>query len=53
MASRAYHEFQQGDRPGVIPNSALYYHTLAVSPNWSNSYKQVAEIGSHVFYALN
>jgi hypothetical protein len=53
LAAAAYREYQQGERPGVVPNSALYYHTLAVNPAWSYTYKEVAEIGSHVFYALN
>ncbi|MEO6011983.1 MAG: cell wall hydrolase [Devosia sp.] len=51
MARVAFNEFQHGDRPGVIPNSALFYHTTAVSPNWSGRMKRVAAIGSHVFYA--
>jgi hypothetical protein len=53
MAQVAVREFQAGDRPGVIPNSALYYHTTSVAPNWSNKLHQVAAIGSHVFYATN
>jgi Cell Wall Hydrolase len=53
MALVAYREFQIGDRPGVIPNSALYYHTTAVTPSWSNKFHQVAAIGSHLFYATN
>jgi hypothetical protein len=53
MASVAFNEFQQGDRPGVVPNSALFYHTISVSPNWSNKFRRVAAIGAHVFYASN
>jgi spore germination cell wall hydrolase CwlJ-like protein len=53
MAQVAYREFQQGERPGVVPNSALYYHTTAVAPSWSNKFNRVATIGSHVFYATN
>jgi hypothetical protein len=53
MAQVAYKEFQHGDRPGVVPNSTLYYHTTSVAPNWSNKFKRVAAIGSHVFYATN
>lgn len=53
MALVAFREFQAGDRPGVIPNSALYYHTTSVSPSWSNKFREVAAIGSHVFYATN
>jgi spore germination cell wall hydrolase CwlJ-like protein len=53
MAQTAYHEFQQGERPGVIPNSALYYHTTSVSPSWSSKFQRVAAIGAHVFYAVN
>jgi spore germination cell wall hydrolase CwlJ-like protein len=53
MAQVAFREFQAGDRPGVVPNSALYYHTTAVAPSWSNKFHRVAAIGSHVFYATN
>ena len=53
MAQVAYREFQQGDRPGVIPNSALYYHTTNVAPSWSRKFDRVATIGSHIFYATN
>ena len=53
MAQVAFREFQAGDRPGVIPNSALYYHTTSVAPSWSNKFHRVATIGSHMFYATN
>lgn len=53
MASRAFHEFQLGERPGVVPNSTLYYHTASVYPSWSRSFKRVASIGAHIFYASN
>jgi len=53
MAQTAYREFQRGERPGVIPNSALYYHTTAVSPSWSSKFQRVAAIGAHIFYAAN
>ena len=32
LAAVAFREFQHGERPGVVPNSALYYHTTAVQP---------------------
>ncbi len=51
LATQAFHEFQQGDRPGVVPDSALFYHTTEVSPDWSNTFRRVAAIGSHIFYA--
>lgn len=51
LAEEAFYEFQDGDRPGVIPNSALYYHTTNVAPSWSRTFNRVAAIGSHVFYA--
>jgi spore germination cell wall hydrolase CwlJ-like protein len=51
MASVAFHEFQLGERPGVVPNATLYYHTASVYPSWSRSFKRVASIGAHVFYA--
>ena len=53
MAQVAYNEYQQGERPGVVPNSALYYHTTSVNPSWSDKFKRVAAIGAHVFYAGN
>ncbi|HEY2894910.1 MAG TPA: cell wall hydrolase [Pirellulales bacterium] len=49
IASAAFSEFQHGQRPGVVPGSALYYHTTSVSTNWG--FKQVAQIGSHLFYS--
>jgi hypothetical protein len=49
MASAAYHEFQSGERPGVVPSDALYYHTLSVDPGWN--LRRVAVIGAHEFYA--
>ena len=53
MAQVAFREFQVGERPGVVPNSTLYYHTTAVAPSWSNKFNRVAAIGSHLFYATN
>lgn len=53
MAEDAFYEFQRGERPGVVPNSALFYHTTAVAPNWSHTFHRVAAIGSHVFYSKN
>lgn len=53
LAEDAFYEFQRGERPGVIPNSALFYHTRAVAPKWSYTYHRVAAIGSHVFYSTN
>ena len=51
LAEDAFYEFQHGERPGVIPNSALFYHTTAVAPKWSHTFRRVAAIGSHVFYS--
>ena len=53
MAQVAYRQFQHGDSPGVVPKSALYYHTTAVAPSWSYKFDRVATIGSHIFYATN
>lgn len=49
IAAAAYSEFQRGKRPGVVPSSALYYHTTSVSTDWG--FRRVAQIGAHVFYA--
>ncbi len=51
MARIAYAQFAQGDRPDVVPSSTLYYHTRAVSPSWSRSFRRVAAIGAHIFYS--
>ncbi len=53
LAETAFYEFQTGDRPGVIPDSALFYHTTSVSPGWGNKFHRVATIGSHIFYSSN
>ena len=51
MAQVAYNEYTQGERPGVVPATALYYHTTSVNPGWSDKFKRVATIGAHEFYA--
>lgn len=53
LAQRVYAEFALGQQVGAVPGSALYYHTTAVSPSWSNTYNAVAQIGSHIFYSPN
>lgn len=53
LAQRVYAEFATGEKIGAVPGSALYYHTTAVNPSWSQTYQAVAEIGSHIFYAPN
>jgi len=53
LAEAAFHDYQQGERPGIVPSSTLFYHTTAVAPKWSHSFRRVAAIGSHVFYAQN
>jgi len=53
LAETAFREFQTGERPGVVPDSALFYHTTSVSPGWGNKFRRVATIGSHIFYSSN
>ncbi len=33
-------------------NSAVFYHTRSVSPRWASNVRQVATIGSHIFYTF-
>ena len=33
-----------------LTDGALYYHSRAISPRWSNAYSRKAEIGNHIFY---
>lgn len=37
-------------RARVLTAGATYYHTSAVSPSWSRSFTQTAQIGRHIFY---
>ncbi|MEO6396014.1 MAG: cell wall hydrolase [Devosia sp.] len=53
LASAAYDDFRKGQHPGVIPDSALFYHTTAVAPSWSTKFRRLTTIGSHIFYAAN
>ena len=53
LAQRVYAEFALGENVGAVPGSALYYHTTNVRPSWSNTYAEVAQIGSHIFYSPN
>jgi spore germination cell wall hydrolase CwlJ-like protein len=53
LAQQVYAEFALGEPVGAVPGSALYYHTTAVRPSWSNTYNAVAQIGSHIFYSPN
>lgn len=53
LAQSVYAEFALGEQVGAVPASALYYHTTAVSPSWSNTYNEVAQIGAHIFYSPN
>jgi spore germination cell wall hydrolase CwlJ-like protein len=51
IADAAFGEFQHGQRPDVLPKSAMFYHAKTVNPGWSNTYHEVAAIGGHVFYS--
>ncbi|MDB5623226.1 MAG: hypothetical protein JWR39_1789 [Devosia sp.] len=53
LAETVYAEFVTGEKVSALPRSALFYHTTAVQPSWSRTYNQIAQIGSHIFYAPN
>ncbi len=53
LAQEVYAEFATGEEVGVLPDSALYYHTRAVHPSWANTFSRVAAVDSHIFYAPN
>ena len=53
LAREVYAEYAQGQDVGVLPGSALYYHTTAVRPSWANTFSQVAVVDSHIFYSPN
>ena len=53
LARKVYAEFAKGEEIGVLPGSALYYHTRAVAPSWSHTFSRVAAVDSHIFYAPN
>jgi spore germination cell wall hydrolase CwlJ-like protein len=37
--------------PRELTRGAMFYHTKAVDPSWSDAFTQTAEIGAHLFYA--
>ncbi|WP_338721873.1 cell wall hydrolase [Devosia sp. XK-2] len=51
LAKKVYAEYALGDEIGILPDSALYYHTTAVHPSWANTFSRVAAVDSHIFYA--
>jgi len=51
IAFAALKQFHAGERIDAVPASTLYFHTRNVAPSWANSFKLVAEIGGHIFYA--
>ena len=53
LARTVYAEFAQGEDIGVLPGTALYYHTTAVRPSWANTFSRVATVDSHIFYSPN
>lgn len=53
LAEEAFYAYQRGERLGVVPTGTMYYHTTAVAPRWSHTFKRVAAIGSHIFYVAN
>lgn len=53
LAEKVYARYAQGKSLGMLPKSALFYHTTNVRPNWAYTYSRVAQIGAHIFYAPN
>lgn len=47
IAFAAFKQYQAGgDTPDALPSTALFYHAKRVNPNWADSFKLVATIGS-------
>lgn len=53
LAQEVYARYAQGKSLGMLPKSALFYHTTSVRPNWAYTYSRVAQIGAHIFYSPN
>jgi N-acetylmuramoyl-L-alanine amidase len=53
IAEAALKQKQVGARTDTVPETALFYHTVSVQPQWAGKLRRVASIGSHVFYATN
>jgi spore germination cell wall hydrolase CwlJ-like protein len=51
IALAAYRDYLTGRHLKMLPASALYYHAARVSPEWAASFKQVAQIGTQIFYS--
>lgn len=43
----------QAEGAGALTGGATHYHTSAVRPAWSRTYKNTARIGVHLFYRHN
>ena len=53
LAEEVYVQYAQGKSLGMLPRSALFYHTVNVRPNWAYTYNRIAQIGAHIFYSPN
>jgi len=53
LAATIYAQYATGKKLSTLPRTALFYHTTNVRPAWSNTYSEVAQIGSHIFYSPN
>lgn len=40
----------QGKLEPIVPQNALWYHTIQVRPEWSKKMRRVKVVGNHVFY---
>ena len=40
-------------KEGVVNETSLYFHSVAVRPIWRHKLKRIGKIGNHVFYADN
>ena len=40
-------------KEGVVSETSLYFHSIAVQPIWRHKLKRIGKIGNHVFYADN
>lgn len=49
QASSIWEGVLSGEISNPFPN-ADYFHTPQVSPNWSNSFQRLGQLGNHIFY---
>jgi|TARA_R110002012_G_scaffold10333_1_gene47611 N-acetylmuramoyl-L-alanine amidase len=44
---------KEGDYITVVGKDATHYHTDQINPYWAKEFKQIKQVGKHIFYSMN